>query len=579
MIRIFRDYPRLTVVGVLATALLLFLWLRPSGVTSNGSTFTARRGALDITVLASGTIEALEKQEIRCEVRGEQVKILKLVDEGYFVTDEDVRTNKVLVELDASKLQQNAVNQDITFQSTVSALTEAQQGFEIQSNQNRVDVKAAEQDSKFAYMDAEKYLGDRIMRELVDKLGLRERTNQPMAALQRSGGTNGSPVAVPELVAPVIDYSKYAKTELLGDGMAKQELRKREDEVFTSRTALSTAQSKLAGTKRLFEKGFVTKTELESDQTAADQGRLKLDSAETSKDLFIKYEFPKMAEELVGKFEKAIRLLERSRKEAVSKLAQAEAKLRGAEGRHQIERDNLNEIKETIRKCVITATRSGLVAYGGGDDGMYWGGRDPIRVGSQVFERQVIITIPDTTKVGVKLQINETHIKKMKKGLTARITAEAQPEDKLTGQVSKVGVLPDSRNRWMSPDMNVYQCSVDVQGTREWLKPGMSTKVEILVRQISDCVYIPLQAVSVVDGKQVVYTPGAKPVAKPVVVGEFNDEFIEIKSGISAGEVVLLRAPDSEKKSENEGSDSSKDPKAAPVKAAPAAAAAPKAGA
>lgn len=569
MTKFIRDNPKLTATAGLIFAAGLYFILRPARETANGSTFVARRGPLDIMVLASGTIEALEKQEIRCEVRGEQVKILKIVDEGYFVTEDDVRTNKVLVELDASKLQQNLVNQDITFQSTVSALTEAQQGFQIQQTQNRVDVKTAEQDAKFAFMDAEKYLGDRIMAELVEQLDLQEQTNDPPALLS---STNTLATAVSPRKVTTIDYSRYAKAELLGDGMAKQELRKREDEVFTSRTALSQAQTKLAGTKRLFEKGFVTKTELEADQTAGDQGRLKLESAETSKDLFIKYEFPKQAEELVGKFEKALRSLERSRKEAVSKFAQAEAKLRGAEGRHQIERDNLNEIKDMIRKCVITAGRSGLVAYGGGDDGMYWGGgRDPIRVGSQVFERQVILTIPDTSKVGVKLQINETHIKKMKKGLTARITAEAQPEDKLTGEVSKVGVLPDSRNRWMSPDMNVYLCSVNVKGTRDWLKPGMSTKVEILVKQLPDCVYIPLQAVSVVDGKQVVYMPGINPVAKRIEVGEFNDEFIEIKSGLAAGDVVLLRAPDSEKKSESESPEGKKPeaPPAAPPAAVP----------
>lgn len=564
MIRFFRQHPKSTGAGLALTALLLYWALRPSNARSNASTFTARRGPLDIAVLASGSIEAIEKQEIRCEVRGEPVKILKLVDEGYFVTDDDVRTNKVLVELDASKLRQNLVNQEISFQTTVSALTEAQQGYEIQLNQNRVDVKSAEQDSKFAFMDAEKYLGDQIMSELVATLELREQTNAVASTTNRTASRG------PERVLAVVDYSKYAKAELLGDGMAKQELRKREDEVFTSRTAMSQAQTKLAGTRRLFDKGFVTKTELESDQTAADQTRLKLESADTSRELFIKYEFPKQAEELVGKFEKALRTLERARKEAVSKLAQAEAKLRGAEGRHQIELENLRESRDTIAKCVISAQRSGLVAYGGGDDGNYWGGRDPIRVGSQVFERQVIITIPDTSKVGVKLQINETHIKKMKKGLPARITAEAQPDDKLEGEVNKVGVLPDSRNRWMSPDMNVYQCTVDVKGTRDWLKPGMSTKVEILVKQIPDCTYIPLQAVSVMDGKQVVYLAAAKPVPRPIEVGDFNDEFIEIKSGLSAGDVVLLRAPDSEKKGGVETPGAPKSPISVPAAAAPA---------
>ena len=68
---------------------------------SSGNTpmFAARRGPLEITVLEGGSLQALESQEIKCEVRvGYQgTKILKIVEEGYFVTEDDVKTNKVLV--------------------------------------------------------------------------------------------------------------------------------------------------------------------------------------------------------------------------------------------------------------------------------------------------------------------------------------------------------------------------------------------------------------------------------------------------------------------------------------------------
>ena len=33
---------------------------------------------------------------------------------------------------------------------------------------------------------------------------------------------------------------------------------------------------------------------------------------------------------------------------------------------------------------------------------------------------------------------------------------------------------------------------------------------------------------------------GAKLIAKPVVVGNFNDQFIEIRSGLSEGDLVIL---------------------------------------
>lgn len=568
------------ILGVLLAAGAVLWFLRPSNADARVSTFTARRGPLDITVLGGGSVEALESWQIRSEVRGEPVKILKLVDEGTLVSEEDVRTNKVLVELDASKIQQALLNQDISFQTTLAGLTEAQQGYEIQLNQGRVDMRGAEQDAKFAFMDLEKLLGRTITAELVQKLDLVDRPDTNLLARAESGqlepdtdpgntvGTTNAPIHV-NSVAPariVIDFSRYANVELLGDGTAKQELRKREDELLVTKTALGQAQTKLAGTKRLFEKGFVTKTELENDQIAADQARLKVESAQTTLDLYLRYEFTKSAEETLSKYEKALRTLERVRKEAVSKLAQSAAKMKSAERRYRIEKENRDELAAQIQKAVITAQKPGLVVYGGNDN-MWWGGNEPIRVGSQVFERQPIITIPDTTQMGVKLGIHESHIKRVSKGLKVKITVDAFPDDPLTGEVRKVGVLPDSQGRFMSPDMKLYQCTIAIQGSRDWVKPGMSAKVEILVKQLPDVVYVPIQAVTSRTGKQLVFLPGSKPREREVTTGEFNESFIEIRKGLEAGETVLLRLPDDERQA-GEGESAPAKPAPSPAGAA-----------
>jgi len=56
-------------------------------------------------------------------------------------------------------------------------------------------------------------------------------------------------------------------------------------------------------------------------------------------------------------------------------------------------------------------------------------------------------------------------------------------------------------------------------------------------------VYVPVQAVSPLEGKQVCHVAnGRKPECRTVEIGEFNDEFIEIKNGLKEGERVLLRA-------------------------------------
>ncbi len=113
---------RLVTVGILLVAIALLVWGGTAKTLGKTPTFVARRGPLEITILEGGSLQALESQELKCEVRvGYQgTKILRIVDEGYFVTEEDVKTNKVLVELDSSDLQKQIVQQEIQYQSAVA---------------------------------------------------------------------------------------------------------------------------------------------------------------------------------------------------------------------------------------------------------------------------------------------------------------------------------------------------------------------------------------------------------------------------------------------------------------------------
>jgi HlyD family secretion protein len=601
------------VVALLGVALAAFL-LRGGGKSARtGATFAARRGPLDITVVEGGSVQALEYQEIKCEVRvGYQgLKILKIVEEGYQVTEDDIRTNKVLVELDSSELEKQIVQQEIQYQSAAASYTDAQQGYDIQLNQNLSDLKAAEQKVRFARMDFDKFLGTSAAQDVIEQLGLDAQlaaaaTNAPSLPLEAeptppltnglaaasplvleparadaprvvklagsqpsdalpvslpSPDTSASPrppdavltnlsvalAATPSTQAMMIDFTKYANIEILGDGEAKQKLRKFEEDLQMAQKEFGQARATLEGTQRLYEKGFVTKIDRERDDIAFENNRLKVETAQTARDLYLKYEFVKLAEESLSKFSEAVRELDRARKAAISKLAQAEARLKSAQGQYNIQSRQRKENQEQLKKCSIHAEKPGLVVYGSaGQEMFYYGDQERIREGATVRERQSIITIPDMTKMSVKVKIHESYIKRIQKGQKARITVDAFPDKVLDGEVTKVGVLPDSQNMWMNPDMKVYLTTISIEGTQDWLKPGMSAKVEVLVNRLTNVVHVPIQAVTPDNSKQVCYVArGLKPERREVEVGEMNDEFIEIKSGLKEGEAVLLRAPES----------------------------------
>ena len=525
--------------------------------------------------------------------------------------------------MDSSELKKQIVQQEIQYETAMANLTDAQQNYEIQLNQNLSDLKAAEQKVRFARMDFDKFLGDNVTETIIAELGVEkelaaeetksearvaavsasapgdsEATRPGLnsatiikpadaTALQVSGpaqvvlgdsadvvlsppasppgaaskpdlapvGAADSPgnaeVSVEANLANVTDvstnrlkelnFSKYADINLLGDGEAKQKLRKFEDDLQVARKEEGQAKATLEGTKRLFEKGFVTRIDLERDEIAAENNRLRVQTAATARDLFIKYEFPKAAEEWLSKYSETVREFARARKAAVSKMAQSQARLKSAQGQFNIQSRQRKEYYEQVDKCLIKAEKPGLVVYGrGGDEMVFYGGEERIREGATVRERQSIITIPDMTKMSVRVRVHESYIKKVKKGQKAKITVDAYPDKILDGEVTSVGVLPDSQNMWMNPDMKVYLTTVTLSGTNEWLKPGMSAKVEIMLSRLENVVYAPMQAISAYQGKQVCYLQGGRGERRFVEVGEFNDEFIEIKSGLKEGDRVLL---------------------------------------
>ena len=344
-----------------------------------------------------------------------------------------------------------------------------------------------------------------------------------------------------------LDFTIYADFDKLEDGEAKQQLRTLLDGLQVAQEELLLAQDRIEGQRRLEARGFINPTELEAEELNLSKAMNKTAERETALKLYIQYTFPKDAEEKLSDYENAVMSYQRQVKENVAEQAQEEARFSSAERKYNLEKVKLADINNQLAAATIRAQRPGLVVYGAADQNSqrYRGSnQEAIQEGATVRERQPILTIPDMRRMAVKVNIHESAVQRVAVGQKVKVSVDAFPDESLTGVVSKVAVVADSANSFMNPDLKVYPTTIEIDGTYDWLRPGMSAEVEILVERLEDAIYVPLQAVTSHNDKRVVYVSRATGnERREVEVGTFSEAFIQIVSGLEAGEQVLLLAP------------------------------------
>lgn len=555
-----------TGVAIIALGSLFF-----GGKSSQGEdvpTFSVQKGPLQINVLQGGEIRALQNFELKSEIET-PTKILSLIPEGYLVTEEDVKEGKVLVELDNSDLKTRIQDHEIQFQTTVAAYIDADEGREIQRSENQSLVRDMKETAIFAQMDFEKYLGRELSAKILASAQLPKDAeefdkfadvleSQANAQLQGNDPTalvaaknDAKPVAKkPSVKTPSktvverIDFSPFLEGEASGDGEAQQKLRQLEDDLLLRKSELAVAKQKVEASQRLAAKDFISKTQLENDQVNFEKVSLAGKTAETELDLFKKYAFSKQCAQLLSSYRESLTKLQRTIRANRSKMAQAETRFQTAKRRYEMELSKKEDLDRQLKACMMRATQPGLVAYGDLNASASTRFNESIEEGSNVRFRQTVLTIPNMSQMGVHVNIHESQVKKVRIGQPARIQVDAEPGKVLEGRVAELAVLPDSSSSRFTPNLKVYPATIHILGTHPWMKPGMNAKVEVVVDQLADVLFVPVQSIEVENDHHFCYVnAGGNLQRRSIETGLFNDEFIEVRAGLQPGEPVALAVP------------------------------------
>ena len=493
-------------------------FLAPGAATVEAApTWKVVRGSLRISVTEGGSLQSLKSTMIVSEVEG-STKIVAIVPEGTNITEDDVTAGRVLVELDSSEIRNKLNRQEISVSDAAAALAQSKGALDIQLNQNASDVRKADLDVRFARLDLDKYLGAPVAEKLV-----------------ATRGTQASPVR-PDVRALADDAAL--------EGEALQQTRKLKSAIDLAAEEVSRARDKLAGTERLLAKGFVSQDELVADRLAQKRQEVALDEAKTALSLFVAYEFPKQVEKLASDLLEAEATLGRVKKRASSAQSQAEADLKGKEEKLRLEKDQFDLLQRQAAACTIRAKNPGLVVYASSIDNNDYRDGQPIQAGTAVREREAIISIPDPKRMGVRVNVHESALDKVKVGQAVFVTVDAFADRPLLGRIEKLATMPNASNRWQNPDLKVYPTDIVLEDAPAVLRPGMSAKVEILVKDIEGALSVPVQAIGYAGGKPVVWRrAGTDAAPAPVRLGLASDRFVEILDGVAEGDVVLLSPP------------------------------------
>jgi HlyD family secretion protein len=225
---------------------------------------------------------------------------------------------------------------------------------------------------------------------------------------------------------------------------------------------------------------------------------------------------------------------------------------------------NLDEARENLEKTSISSPMEGIISRLNVEEGERVVGTDQM-AGTE------ILRVAEFNNMEVRVNVSENDILRVSENDTAYIEVDAYPEREFKGIVNQIANSANiSAEEQLTSDQvtnftveirilrSSYKDLMNRAGKQFPFRPGMSASVEIETDKREDVVSVPIQSVTIkeqVTGDQeqggsasgsseqvqeVVFLHQVDTVAiHEVETGIQDDEYIEIKSGLSDGQAVV----------------------------------------
>ena len=311
-----------------------------------------------------------------------------------------------------------------------------------------------------------------------------------------------------------VDVAKTNIEEYL-NGTYLEERSTIEKSIFDSEEMVKKKQLAFESSLRLASKGVYGSLQMESEQYAVDSARKDLELQKKKLDTLDRYKKKKTLQQLQ------------------SALNAAQARLAAEKASLKLAKDRLDRDKQQLTNCIITAPAEGMVIFPSAAE---WKETPDIEEGARVREQQTLLMIPDTSKMQVKVGVHESKVGRLRIGMTAKVALQ---DLELTGKVDEIAEVTRPAG-WWTGNMVKYDTMIRLD-PQPGLKPGMSAVVDIVLASYTDVLKVPVAAiVQSTDGYLCWIRKDGQIERRNVTLGDTNDEYIIVQSGLAEGEEVVL---------------------------------------
>jgi RND family efflux transporter MFP subunit len=186
----------------------------------------------------------------------------------------------------------------------------------------------------------------------------------------------------------------------------------------------------------------------------------------------------------------------------------------------------LNDAQQALNDTAITAPAAGTVL------------QLSVKVGDALADEQLVATIGRAGAFEIVADVDELDLPNIVPGASARFRLDAFPAHEIEGIVSSTA--PQARQQGGA---TVFATAITFNAPPELdLRPGMNADVTIVTAERQNVLLIPQNALKTVGERSfVTVVSGGKHTEREVTLGYRGNGQIEVVSGLSEGERVLLR--------------------------------------
>ena len=445
------------------------------------------RGNFQMRISATGNLEPLIDVEVKSNVEGEVIKL-------HVKNGDPVEKDQVLLELDPELYQEEKKQAEADVEAAEAQFTQAELNIELKSERLDSQLTQADADLKIAQANLE-----------TTKAATLTQVSQAETNIQTTKNS--------------LDQDNIALDQA---GIALEQanitLSENEASLRSAKVSLDNAKSELDRNTELFDKKLVSKKALEDAQSQHTNAEVQHENASTRVDSQKRaitsqartIETRKAAinsrEATLANEKKNLENLkgtrQRSEEEAQLRVENSQTRLQeliktfdneksltqqskvSANANRLRRQSTLKNQSERLDWTVIKAPMAGIVTLLELEEG------EIVTSGRSAFSQSPpIMTIVDPSKMVVKTFINEVDMERLRDDQRAEIKVDAYQTKNYNGEVYEISPSGQEQDNIIS-----FEVMIEVSGSPEELRPGMSTDVDIITYEEKDVLLLPIDA-------------------------------------------------------------------------------------